>query len=56
MRARLSLRWRRRETARRRMRERSGGGVDDQEGKAFWADVMAASMEDVGEVWIVQID
>ena len=55
MRAKSSLRWRNRATARSRMRERSAGGVDDQEGKAFWAEVMAASIEEGEEVWSVQM-
>jgi len=51
--ARRSLRVRRREAARSRMRERSGAGVLDQAGKARAAEAMAASMSEGVEVRIV---
>src|SRR5690348_9352581 len=55
MRARLSLRERRMDAARSKMRERSMGGLLDHAGKAACAAAMAALM-DVGEVvWMVQI-
>ena len=54
MRARSSLRVRRRETALRRMRERSGYVVVDQEGKADLALLMALSMAVWEEAWMVQ--
>ena len=54
MRARSSLRSRRSLTALRRMRERSGRVVADQEAKAFLAEEMAALMEDSEELWIMQ--
>jgi len=37
------------------MRERSIGGVEDQEGKADLAEAMAKSIEDGLEVWMVQV-
>lgn len=40
------------ETAFRRMRERTIGGVWDQEGKAFWAEAMAEEMSAGEAEWI----
>jgi len=52
MRASSSLRARKREAARWRMRARSIGGVEDQVGKARCAEAMAASMPAFEVVWM----